>query len=356
MIKIVLIKTFFMTISFIYIKLLITASIVLFLYINRESNKILKKEYKIGEERYRNYCIRPKILYTIPDYIPSLKILYYAIWNKIFNLTYMKVFIGEDNFWFKIIKSFKKIEILKSLIYIILGVNRFIVKIFIEILKFNSKSIEEYLFRNFKNPSDNRIIIKINNKWQLNGSTQKIIGKIQIYLERKVSHQNFDLLKPHLYVKMEIIRQRLIQMDKEYLCYQAQFLHINNKIPHTTFIGISKEELSYQTDFKTAIKKNNYGKMPVINQYEGEKKLSTLLPIKGEYMRPLQDPKLEGCIKQIHGALINGYDDENISIKFQQQIKETEALSVEWTNLLEEIGVDSSISKELFKELLNDIL
>jgi hypothetical protein len=165
MIKIVLLKTFFMAASFMYIKLLIATSVVLLLYINWESNKILKKEYKIEEGRYRNYCIRPKILYTIPDYIPSLKMLYYAIWNKIFDLTYMKVFIGEDNFWFKIIKSFKKIEILKSLVYIILGINRFIVKIFIEILKFNSKSIEEYLFRNFKNPSDNRIIIKINNKW-----------------------------------------------------------------------------------------------------------------------------------------------------------------------------------------------
>jgi hypothetical protein len=76
----------------------------------------------------------------------------------------MKVFIGENNFWFKILKSFKKIEMIKSLIYIILGLNRFIIKIFIEILKFNSKNIEEYLFRNFKNPSDDRIIIKINNK------------------------------------------------------------------------------------------------------------------------------------------------------------------------------------------------
>jgi len=73
-------------------------------------------------------------------------------------------------------------------------------------------------------------------------------------------------------------------------------------------------------------------------------------------MKPLEDPWLERCTKQVHGALINGYNDENISTKFEQQIKETEALSIEWTNLLEEIGVDSSISKELFKELLDDIL
>jgi hypothetical protein len=53
---------------------------------------------------------------------------------------------------------------LKSLIYIILGVNRFLVKIFIEIFKFNNKSIEEYLFRTFKSPLDDRIIVKINNK------------------------------------------------------------------------------------------------------------------------------------------------------------------------------------------------
>lgn len=351
-----LIKTFFMTISFIYIKLLIAASVLLFLYINRESNKILKKEYKIQKDRYRNYCIRPKILYTMPDYMPSLKMIYYAMWNKIFNLAYMKVFIGEDNFWLKILKSFKKIEMLKSLIYIILGLNRFLVKIFIEIFKFNSKSIEEYLFRTFKSPSDDRIIVKINNKWQINGSTQKIIGKIETYLERKISHQNFDLLKPHLYFKMEIIRQRLVQMDKEYLCYQAQFLHIDNKIPHKTFIGISKEELAYQTSFRVAIKKDNYGKVPVINQYEGKSKTSTLLPIKEQYMRPVEDPKLERCTKQIQGALMNGYDDKNISTKFEEQIKETEALSVEWTGLLEEIGVDSSISKELFKEFLNDIL
>jgi hypothetical protein len=148
-------------------------------------------------------------------------------------------------------------------------------------------------------------------------------------LERKISHQNFDLLKPHLYFKMEIIRQRLVQMDKEYLCYQAQFLHIDNKIPHKTFIGISKEELAYQTSFRVAIKKDNYGKVPVINQYEGKSKTSTLLPIKEQYMRPVEDPKLERCTKQIQGALMNGYDDKNISTKFEEQIKETEALSVE---------------------------
>ena len=255
MIKIMLIKTFFMTISFLYIKLLITASVILFIYVNQESNKILKKEYKIQGARYRNYCIRPKILDAIPDYIPSLKMLYYAVWNKIFNLTYMKVFVGEDDFWFKILKSFKKIEMLKSLIYIILGLNRFLVKIFVEIFKFNNKSIEEYLFRTFKNPSDDRIIIKINNKWQINGATQKIIRKIEECLERKISHQNFDLLKPHLYLKIEMIRERFVEMDKEYLCYKAKFLHIENKIEHTTFIGISKEELAYQTSFWAAIKK-----------------------------------------------------------------------------------------------------
>jgi hypothetical protein len=32
-------------------------------------------------------------------------------------------------------------------------------------------------------------------------------------------------------------------------------LHIENKIEHTTFIGISKEELAYQTSFWAAIKK-----------------------------------------------------------------------------------------------------
>jgi hypothetical protein len=68
-------------------------------------------------------------------------------------------------------------------------------------------------------------------------------------LEKKISHQNFDLLKPHLYFKIEIIRGRFMEMDKEYLCYKAKFLHIENKIEHTTFIGISKEELAYQTSF-----------------------------------------------------------------------------------------------------------
>lgn len=61
----------------------------------------------------------------------------------------------------------------KSLIYLFLGFNRFIIKIFIEVFKFNNKSIEEHLFRNFNNPWDDRIIIKINNNWEINGSTQK---------------------------------------------------------------------------------------------------------------------------------------------------------------------------------------
>ena len=351
-----LIKTFFMTMSFLYIKFLIVATVILFLYINRESNKLLKKEYKRGESRYTNYCIRPKILDTIPRYMPSLKMLYYAIWNKIFNLTYMKILVGIDNFWFKVLKSIKKIEIFKSLVYIILGLNKFIIKIFIEIFKFDSKSIEEYLFRTFKNPSDDRIIVKINNKWEINGSTQKIIKKIEELLERKMSHQNFDLLRPHLYLKMEVIRERLLEIDNEYLCYNAKFVHIKNKVQHSTFIGISKIDLSYQTDFSKSIKKNNYNEIPVVKKYKGTSKVSTLLPIKEEYMKPVDDPELKSCFKQVQGAILYGYEDKNVSIKFEEQIKEVRELSSEWENLLEEIGVGSIESKELLEEFFNDIL
>jgi hypothetical protein len=61
----------------------------------------------------------------------------------------------------------------------------------------------------------------------------------------------------------------------------------------------------------------------------GKSKLSTLLPIKEEYMMPKEDPELRSCFKQVQGAIINGYDNKNISIRFEEQIRETEALSVE---------------------------
>ena len=73
-------------------------------------------------------------------------------------------------------------------------------------------------------------------------------------------------------------------------------------------------------------------------------------------MIPKEDPELKSCFKQVQGVIINGYDNKKISIRFGEQIRETEALSVEWTNFLEELGIDSSESQELLQEFLNDIL
>lgn len=344
------------TMIFLYIKFVITFTVILFLYINRESNKLLKKEFKMNCGNYVNYCIRPKTFNGIPKYIPSLKMLYYVIWNKIFNLAYMKIFVGQHNFWFKVLKSLKKIEMFKSLVYLFLGFNRFLIKIFIEIFKFDGRNIEEYLFKNFNNPWDDRIIIKINNNWEINGTTKKIIKDIEEILERKISYGNFQFLKPHLYLKVEMFRGKLVEIDKQYLCYSGEFINIKNKTQHSTFIGISKSELAYQTDFLKAIKKNNYGRTPIIKKYEGYEKTSTLLPIKESDMKPLADPELESCAKQMYGAGIDGYDHQNVSIKFQEQIKEVKELSLEWQQFLEEIGVNSIHSKELFEKLLNGII
>jgi hypothetical protein len=46
-------------------------------------------------------------------------------------------------------------------------------------------------------------------------------------------------------------------------------------------------------------------------------------------MMPKEDPELKSCFKQVQGAIINGYDIENVSFRFEEQIRETEALSVE---------------------------
>jgi hypothetical protein len=46
-------------------------------------------------------------------------------------------------------------------------------------------------------------------------------------------------------------------------------------------------------------------------------------------MMPKEDPELKSCFKQVQGAIINGYDNENVSVRFEEQIRETEALSVE---------------------------
>lgn len=140
------------------------------------------------------------------------------------------------------------------------------------------------------------------------------------------------------------------------MCYGGEFINIKNKIQHSTFIGISKNDLAYQTDFLKAIKKNDYGRTAVIRKYEGDDKAGILLPIKESDMKPLVDPELESCVKQMYGAGIHGYDHENVSIKFQEQIKEIKELSLEWQEFLEEIGVSSINSKELFEKLLNEII
>lgn len=350
------IKWLIISIAFFYIKVL---SFLFFLYIllvNNESEKILKKKsYKL-ENRYTNYCFKPKTLDEVPNDLPIGTILYYIYWNNVFDLTYVKILHKKEKILNKILNKIFLKQILKSLLLVLIGLNRLLIKITINVLRYNDKKLEEYLLKNFIKSEDDRMLIKINNEWDLNGLKSLIDGILRPSLKTIGDDKKDIIIKKAI----EIVNEKKIQINEinhETLMYKATFKDIKTKIPHSVYIESTKDlqKVGYETDYEKAISRGNYDCPVLINEFDGPKKITTLLSKNKEDFIMVEDPKLVSAMRQYKGALVRGYNVDLISEKYDKSIKTIGNNMIEIKTELLLIGIDDEIAEKIIVGIIDDI-
>lgn len=251
-------------IGFIYttIKLISLILLILYYLVNKESENILNKEKYDTKEWAYNYCIRPKKLYIRPEHVPIGSMLYAIYWNKVFDLTYLKIILGRDKFWLKILKSIKFKEIFLNIFIIFSGVSRLMIKLIYETIKWKNKSLEDYLYEKSYNYLDDRLIIRINREWKVNGFIDNTLKSIEIILKNKnkMSTSNIELMLPRIYKILELYKKKIDGEIISLIFKRGIFLDKRTKIVHPHILNICKnvEKIGYITDYKKSEEKGDY--------------------------------------------------------------------------------------------------
>ena len=81
-----------------FIKEISIITVLLIIMINRESNDILNTEKSWMGNRIMNFSMRPKILFCTPSKPIKGNLFSVMYYNKVFDLTYLKIFLGIDKF------------------------------------------------------------------------------------------------------------------------------------------------------------------------------------------------------------------------------------------------------------------
>lgn len=359
MIKYVLFKTILITLSYLLIKSLSIIYLTINFIINKESEEILnKKFFKIDENRWTNYCIRPKKINTTDEDMPIGTILYKIYYNKVFNLTYIKILLGREKFWIKIIKNIKLKNIIEKIFYLLVGLSKFFITILSIITKYKNKSIQEYLFSTFCNPWDeisDRLIIRINNKWEINGIRKRIHQKIKEELYYKTSENKWSSGSIEIWKMIE-------KWEKEYSKYSYEtitksILHKNKSIGiHNIFPELIKENklVAYMTDLNKAEKKNNFSLSPFIYKFEGDKKDSRILIDDIYNVKQLEEEKSISSLKIILGAKVNGFNETFASKKFLNNIESIEEIWLMIDTDLENLGLNNEKAIKIRNEFMSE--
>lgn len=357
-----LIKIILIALTYKFIKFIIFFLIFIFLIINKESEDVLKKK--------ENYCLRPIDFYTTAGIdLPLGTFAYYWYFNKVFDLTYIKIMIGREKFWIKIIKSIKLKYLIKRIILWYIDFSYLLLKIIKEIIKFNkNEKFDFYLFnkinKNKLNPD--RLIIRIEEKWQINGSYLEICMKCINFLKNKntISTSNIELLKPRFY---NIIKEYSDNLNNNFNnsknIEQGIFINKINKSMHWYLEGISKDEdkKPYFTDQKNAEKFNYYGiEDQVLMKGIEWKKPSCLIQI------PKDNVRLKGIVDKISSirlfkaADLNGYNEVLIKESIIEDICYFKDEKKKMIIRLKEEGlseIDSLyLSNIIYDETINNIL
>ena len=351
-----MVKIILLTATVVFIKFILYAFLFIFVIANYESNKILNQKSYHNGQRYTNFYIRPKTLENTPDNVAIGNILFIAYWNFVFDITYSKLLYGKY-YMFKMI-TIKDFFI--KIFFLYLGISRLMLKIILHILKINkTKNLENYLFSIFLKPIDNRIIVKINNKWKINSGL-----KIFLMLSKKKLVQELHFDDPKINKALEKFSEcykKMSEINHNTTIFKAKFITKNTLIPHNVYIKSSKDPdlYGYQTSYNSAFNKNFFNKKPLIHKYEGVTKESTLLPHNKNELKQISTEKKVSFLKQIYGAVKYGYDAENLSSIYLDPINNILEIDEIINDTLKEIGINENklevIKISIMSEMIQSI-
>ena len=305
-------KILIITFLFLYIKVITTILLILFILVYKESNNILKKEDN-------NFCIVMKSMYITPNEYPIIRMISYSIEKKIFDLTYIRIIMKEKNLIKEILKTIKIKNLIKMIFFYYMGINRLLFKMIKEVILYKEENLNSYLFKIIQNPFEDRIIIKIDGVWKVNGKEKEIADKDLINMWKNFSHNQCESLRPWLTNVIKRTNEKLIKKNKIYIKYG---FFLNNKTPHMYFLNINKnpkKEIIMGTDFDKTEINNNYSKPEAINKVFIKKETRLLV-------EPIEKIKLKGREDEISAiylakeAYYNGFNEEFLNDLFLDNV------------------------------------
>jgi hypothetical protein len=345
MICIVLIFFFIKEISIIFILLLIM--------INKESDDILNTKRSWMGNRIMNFSMRPKILYCTPSKPIKGNLFSIMYYNKVFDLTYLKIFLGVDKFWIKILKSYKLKDILIRIVYMYFGMSRLLLNLMLEIIKYDKKCLEDYLFGICQNPSDDRIIMRIDGVWVINGANKRIVDEVcqHIIKNNLMSHNKTEQFSHILFNKLDNYRFIKSKMDSYPIVWGNMI--DKNRTSHVYVENLTKRDshLGMLTDYFKAKKMNCYGKDPIINKIN-IKKETIVLQEKKSNIFIFGEERTVPTLPFLKAAKISGFDKNLVNINFKDKLKMNDDLEGTIDLDLDSLTTLSSDHNKMIREII----
>jgi hypothetical protein len=93
--------------------------------------------------------------------------------------------------------------------------SRLLLNLILEIIRYDKKCLEDYLFGICQNPSDDRIIMRIDGVWVVNGANKRIVDEVcqHIIKNNLMSHNNTEQFSHILFNKLDNYRFIKSKMD-----------------------------------------------------------------------------------------------------------------------------------------------
>ncbi len=318
-----------MGLAFFFIKTIVIVFAFIIFIINKESENILNISKYDNENWVNNYTIRPKKIYITPYDMPIGTLIYTIYWNKVFDLTYLKILIGRDYFWIKMLKSTPKKDILIRFMLVIMGINKLIIKIIIQILYNKDKSLIDYLFEKSINRFDDRMIVRIDGQWLINGFSNELGKKIERYLksQNKISTTNIDMMMPKINIILRKYKEYFDNNISHRLTAKSIFCDKRTSIPHWLIKDITKDKNNgaYVTCSYKANKKNYYGDEIIVNEVDFNKK-STILATTYSDIKIIGQERNISLLPIIKGSLEKGYNNKLLCDLIIDQINNYEKI------------------------------
>ena len=336
-----------------FIKEISIITVLLIIIINKESNDILNTEKSWVGDRIMNFSMKPKILYKTPSKPIKGNLFSILYYNKVFDLTYLKIFFGVDKFWIKILKSYRVKDLLIRIVYVYFGVSKLLLKLILEIIKYDQKCMDHYLFRICQNPLDDRIIMRINGIWVVNGHNKKIVDQVYQYIIKNnlMSHNNTEHFGHILFARLDNYRFIKSKMDSYPLLWGNML--DKKSAPHIYVEGLTKENHNFGmlTDYLKARKMNCYGKKPIINRIDINKETIVLQEKKSNTF-VFGEKKIINTLPFIKSAKISGFDESLVNINFMDKIRINEDLEKTIITDLDSLTTLNSEHNEMIKEII----